>query len=48
VIFKIPLTYQLGRAVKLSNTYHGIKKTHGLDVIRKSAEKYGDEIADFR
>ncbi|MBX9186968.1 hypothetical protein HCG69_02540 [Bacteroides sp. K03] len=48
VVFKISLTYQLGRAVKLPNTYHGIKKTHGLDIIRKSAGKFGDEIADFR
>lgn len=47
VVFLLPFTYQVGCAVKMDKNYHGIKNTHGLDVIRQNASAKGQEVAEI-
>ena len=47
IVFPLPFTYQIGTAVRLDNAYHGIKNTHGLDVIRRETGAKGMEVAEI-
>ncbi|HOU67695.1 MAG TPA: hypothetical protein PKW49_03805 [Paludibacteraceae bacterium] len=48
VVFTLPFTFQIGNAVKLLNSFHGISNTHGLDVIRRECGNPGQETAEIR